>query len=97
VILLVDSRGCATRSRRGARCPVGTVRSRLSRGREALRRLMGVVPDITPEIIMADPPPLAARRSASRTGRRDRSPRLAAGAHSLRGPGQAGFVSPFRD
>src|SRR5882724_8901245 len=25
--------------------PVGTVRSRLSRGREALRRLMGIVPD----------------------------------------------------
>jgi len=35
--------------------PVGTVRSRLSRGREALRRLMGIVPDRQAEIIMADP------------------------------------------
>jgi RNA polymerase sigma-70 factor, ECF subfamily len=35
--------------------PVGTVRSRLSRGREALRRLMGVVPDRQAERIMAAP------------------------------------------
>ena len=35
--------------------PVGTVRSRLSRGREALRRLMGVVPDRQAEIMMTDP------------------------------------------
>ncbi len=35
--------------------PVGTVRSRLSRGREALRRLMGIVPDRQAEIIMAQP------------------------------------------
>jgi RNA polymerase sigma-70 factor (ECF subfamily) len=35
--------------------PVGTVRSRLSRGREALRRLMGIVPDRQAEIIMAEP------------------------------------------
>jgi len=42
--------------------PVGTVRSRLSRGREALRRLMGIVPDRQAEIIMADP---AALRVAS--------------------------------
>jgi RNA polymerase sigma-70 factor, ECF subfamily len=41
--------------------PVGTVRSRLSRGREALRRLMGVVPDRQAEAIMARPAP--ARRS----------------------------------
>ncbi len=33
--------------------PVGTVRSRLSRGREALRRLMGIIPDRQAEIIMA--------------------------------------------
>jgi hypothetical protein len=44
--------------------PVGTVRSRLSRGREALRRLMGVVPDQHAEIIMADP--AALRRAAQR-------------------------------
>jgi len=35
--------------------PVGTVRSRLSRGREALRRLMGIVPDRQAEAIMAEP------------------------------------------
>jgi RNA polymerase sigma-70 factor, ECF subfamily len=33
--------------------PVGTVRSRLSRGREALRRLMGIVPDRQAEVTMA--------------------------------------------
>src|ERR1700719_3504161 len=44
--------------------PVGTVRSRLSRGRDALRRLMGVVPDRQAEIIMADP--AALRRGAPR-------------------------------
>ncbi len=43
--------------------PVGTVRSRLSRGREALRRLIGIVPDRQAEIAMADP---AALRRAGR-------------------------------
>ena len=33
--------------------PVGTVRSRLSRGREALRCLMGIIPDHRAEAIMA--------------------------------------------
>jgi RNA polymerase sigma-70 factor (ECF subfamily) len=33
--------------------PVGTVRSRLSRGREALRRLMGIKPDGAAELKMA--------------------------------------------
>ena len=42
--------------------PIGTVRSRLSRGREALRRLMGIVPDRQAEIMMAGP---AALRGAS--------------------------------
>jgi RNA polymerase sigma-70 factor (ECF subfamily) len=37
--------------------PVGTVRSRLSRGREALRRLMGIVPDRQAEAVMARPSP----------------------------------------
>jgi DNA-directed RNA polymerase specialized sigma24 family protein len=32
--------------------PVGTVRSRLSRGREALRRLMGIKPDSSAEAAM---------------------------------------------
>jgi len=44
--------------------PVGTVRSRLSRGREALRRLMGIVPDRAAEAIMADP--AALRRADQR-------------------------------
>src|SRR3954464_10788669 len=44
--------------------PVGTIRSRLSRGRDALRRLMGVVPDRQAEIIMADP--AALRRALQR-------------------------------
>jgi hypothetical protein len=44
--------------------PVGTVRSRLSRGREALRRLIGLVPDRQAEIMMADP--AALRRAAQR-------------------------------
>jgi len=35
--------------------PLGTVRSRLSRGREALRRLMGIVPDRQAEIMMGQP------------------------------------------
>jgi len=65
--------------------PVGTVRSRLSRGREALRRLMGVVPDHHAEIIMADPAALrrAAQRFPGRVAATDRhgSPR----AHSLHG------------
>ena len=34
--------------------PVGTVRSRLSRGREALRRLIGIVPDARAEAVMAE-------------------------------------------
>jgi RNA polymerase sigma-70 factor, ECF subfamily len=37
--------------------PVGTVRSRLSRGREALRRLMGIVADQQAEAIMSRPAP----------------------------------------
>jgi len=37
--------------------PVGTVRSRLSRGREALRRLMGIVQDRQAEVAMARPAP----------------------------------------
>jgi RNA polymerase sigma-70 factor (ECF subfamily) len=35
--------------------PVGTVRSRLSRGREALRGLMGVIPDERPEGLIVRP------------------------------------------
>lgn len=44
--------------------PVGTVRSRLSRGREALRRLIGIVPDRHAEAAMRDP--AALRRTHER-------------------------------
>jgi RNA polymerase sigma-70 factor, ECF subfamily len=44
--------------------PVGTVRSRLSRGRESLRRLMGILPDRQAETIMAKP--AALRRAHQR-------------------------------
>jgi RNA polymerase sigma-70 factor (ECF subfamily) len=44
--------------------PVGTVRSRLSRGREALRRLIGIVPDRAAELMMAEP--AALRRATQR-------------------------------
>ena len=49
--------------------PVGTVRSRLSRGRESLRRLMGIVPDRQAEAIMARPS--LPRRIASEPSVRD--------------------------
>ena len=51
--------------------PVGTIRSRLSRGREALRRLTGMVPDENAETIMADPAALrrATQRFPGREGR----------------------------
>lgn len=50
--------------------PVGTVRSRLSRGREALRRLIGMIPDRQAELLMADPAALrrAVIRFPARTG-----------------------------
>ena len=53
--------------------PIGTVRSRLSRGREALRRLIGVVPDRQAEIIMARPAALgsAAERFPGRVALTD--------------------------
>jgi RNA polymerase sigma-70 factor (ECF subfamily) len=52
--------------------PVGTVRSRLSRGREGLRRLMGIVPDRHAEMIMAEP-------AALQRGRRRFPDRVVAG------------------
>lgn len=53
--------------------PVGTIRSRLSRGREALRRLVGIVPDRQAELIMADPAALrrAGRRFPERSAAAD--------------------------
>jgi RNA polymerase sigma-70 factor (ECF subfamily) len=42
--------------------PVGTIRSRLSRGRELLRQLMGIVADARAEAIMARPAPARAFR-----------------------------------
>jgi RNA polymerase sigma-70 factor, ECF subfamily len=52
--------------------PVGTVRSRLSRGREMLRQLMGMVPDREPEPVRVSPIP--------------RAPALAGASASFRGP-----------
>jgi hypothetical protein len=37
--------------------PVGTIRSRLSRGREALRRLTGTVPDGNAEAVISESKP----------------------------------------
>ena len=45
--------------------PVGTVRSRLSRGRGALRRLMGIVADRQAEAAMARPSPRRAQSECS--------------------------------
>ena len=46
--------------------PVGTIRSRLSRGREALRRLTGTVPDEKAEAAMSKSKPLCGLRRHSR-------------------------------
>ena len=51
--------------------PVGTVRSRLSRGREALRRLMGIVPDRMAESVMAER--ATERATSHRDGRHSHS------------------------
>jgi len=46
--------------------PVGTIRSRLSRGREALRRLTGVIADERAEAVMSEPrPPCGVPRHAN--------------------------------
>jgi len=58
--------------------PVGTVRSRLSRGREALRRLMGTVPDRQAEAIMARPAPV---RRPERENFRDGRQQIARSTH----------------
>lgn len=44
--------------------PVGTIRSRLSRGRETLRHLMGMVPEREPEALR----PPGVQRAVARTG-----------------------------
>jgi RNA polymerase sigma-70 factor, ECF subfamily len=62
--------------------PIGTVRSRLSRGRDALRRLMGIVPDRQAEIIMAGPDAL--NRASQRFSHRAAISTLPKEARSLR-------------
>lgn len=64
--------------------PIGTVRSRLSRGREALRRLIGIVPDRQAEIIMAGP--AALRRASQRFPHRAAISALPAEVRCLAGP-----------
>jgi RNA polymerase sigma-70 factor (ECF subfamily) len=73
--------------------PVGTIRSRLSRGREALRRLMGIIPDEEETVSQAPPPAvsrlrceiavdrarLLARQRAGRNGRMTPAHSAAAG------------------
>ena len=66
--------------------PVGTVRSRLSRGREALRRLMGIVPDRQAELMMAEP--AALRRASQRFPGRAAISALARDARCLARPRQ---------
>jgi RNA polymerase sigma-70 factor (ECF subfamily) len=62
--------------------PVGTVRSRLSRGREALRRLMGTVPDRQAEAIMARPAPVRRpEEHAARENFRDGRHQIARSTH----------------
>src|SRR6266704_2339080 len=61
--------------------PIGTVRSRLSRGRDALRRLIGIVPDRQAEIMMAGP--AALRRASQRFPHRAGLSALAAEARWL--------------
>ena len=73
--------------------PVGTVRSRLSRGREALRRLMGIVPDRAAEAMMAEP--AALRRASQRFPDRPAISTLTGEARCLAGSQQVrGAVKP---
>ncbi|HEY8872227.1 MAG TPA: sigma-70 family RNA polymerase sigma factor [Stellaceae bacterium] len=72
--------------------PVGTVRSRLSRGREALRRLMGIVPDRAAEAIMAEP--AALRRADQRFPGRPAISALTGEPRCLAGSHPRGAVKP---
>jgi RNA polymerase sigma-70 factor, ECF subfamily len=65
--------------------PVGTVRSRLSRGRDGLRRLTGIVPDRHAELLMAEP-------AALRRGRR-RFPNSPVAAAARGGRGRARWTA----
>jgi RNA polymerase sigma-70 factor (ECF subfamily) len=60
--------------------PIGTVRSRLSRGRETLRRLIGIVPDQRSEMVMAAPGALQRASHRFPAG-------VAVSARTSRGPG----------
>lgn len=73
--------------------PVGTIRSRLSRGRESLRRLMGIVPDRHAELIMADAAMLKAAGKRVHDGAPiaafARKARCSEALRPVRGPAQA--------
>ncbi|HUK60889.1 MAG TPA: sigma-70 family RNA polymerase sigma factor [Stellaceae bacterium] len=62
--------------------PVGTIRSRLSRGREMLRQLMGMVPEREPEPVRIGPVRRPALASTATAGRPIPFP----GADVVRGP-----------
>ena len=66
--------------------PVGTIRSRLSRGREALRRLVGIIPDAEAEAVMA----------GSGAGKRAAGLPSGAGLRSEIAADQGGFLSPLQ-
>jgi RNA polymerase sigma-70 factor, ECF subfamily len=67
--------------------PVGTVRSRLSRGRDALRRLMGAVSDRRAEHIMADACALRRKHAAAAKAAQLNSARHAQARHAASPPG----------
>jgi RNA polymerase sigma-70 factor (ECF subfamily) len=74
--------------------PIGTVRSRLSRGREALRRLIGIVPDRQAEIKMAGP--AALRRASQRFPHRAARSALTAEVPCLAGSRRRGVANPAK-
>ena len=68
------------------------MRSRLSRGREALRRLMGIVPDRQAELIMAEP--AALHRANQRFPGRAAISALTGDAHCARARPPRGAAPP---
>jgi len=78
--------------------PVGTVRSRLSRGREALRRLIGVVADHNAESLMTEPDAVTRgrQRFAGEAGRSEIVVNRRARAYPAVGPAKGTPRTGFR-